>query len=157
MKATAIANSNIALVKYWGKRNTNLILPHNSSVSMTLDSLSTKTTVDFDGSFRTNKVTINGSKVKGQELSRVSNHLNLIQSSLPKKMFAKVASESNFPKAAGLATSASGFAALTYAGTQALNQNLSLKELSILAISFSRSFLFNSLISVRVSPLSDCL
>ena len=48
MKATAVANSNIALVKYWGKRNSELILPYNSSVSMTLDSLNTKTTVEFD-------------------------------------------------------------------------------------------------------------
>jgi diphosphomevalonate decarboxylase len=68
MKATAIANSNIALVKYWGKRDTNLILPHNSSISMTLDSLNTKTTVEFDDSFRKNEVTINDSEVKGQEL-----------------------------------------------------------------------------------------
>ncbi|MHA1542297.1 MAG: diphosphomevalonate decarboxylase [Candidatus Hodarchaeales archaeon] len=133
VKATAIANSNIALVKYWGKRDTNLILPHNSSVSMTLDSLNTKTTVEFDSSFRKNEVAINDSKVEGQELRRVSNHLNLLQYSLPEKMFAKVASVSNFPKAAGLASSASGFAALTYAGTKALNQNLSKKELSIFA------------------------
>ncbi len=133
MKATAIANSNIALVKYWGKRDTNLILPYNSSISMTLDSLNTKTTVEFNDSFRKNEVTINEIKVKGQELKRVTNHLNLLQYLLPKKMFANVASESNFPKAAGLASSASGFAALTCAGTKALNQTLSKKELSILA------------------------
>jgi diphosphomevalonate decarboxylase len=133
MKATAIANSNIALVKYWGKRDSNLILPHNSSISMTLDSLNTKTTVEFNNSFRKNEVIINGKNVKGQEFQRVSNHLNLLKLSSPNKEFAKVISESNFPKAAGLASSASGFAALTHAGTKALNQTLSSKELSILA------------------------
>ncbi len=133
MKATAIANSNIALVKYWGKRDSNLILPHNSSISMTLDSLNTKTTVEFDNSFRKNEVIINGKNVKGQEFQRVSDHLNLLKLSSPDKMFAKVVSENNFPKAAGLASSASGFAALTHAGIKALNQSLSLKELSILA------------------------
>ncbi|MHA1207320.1 MAG: diphosphomevalonate decarboxylase [Candidatus Hodarchaeales archaeon] len=133
MKATAIANSNIALVKYWGKRDFNLILPHNSSISMTLDSLNTKTTVEFNNSFRKNEVIINGKNVKGQEFQRVSDHLNLLKLSSPNKEFAKVVSESNFPKAAGLASSASGFAALTHAGIKALNQNLSSKELSILA------------------------
>jgi len=133
MKATSIANSNIALVKYWGKRDSNLILPHNSSVSMTLDSLNTTTTVEFSNSLRKNEVVIDGKEVKGQEFQRVSNHLNLLQLSYSKKKFAKVVSENNFPKAAGLASSASGFAALTHAGTHALNQILSSKELSILA------------------------
>ena len=133
MKASAVANSNIALVKYWGKRDSKLILPYNSSVSMTLDSLNTKTTVEFRESFREYEVVINKNKVKGEEHDRVANHLNLLQSSLPTKMFAKVESESNFPKAAGLASSASGFAALTYAGTKALKQTLSKTDLSILA------------------------
>ena len=47
MKATAVANANIALVKYWGKRNSELNLPKNGSISMTCDGLWTKTTVDF--------------------------------------------------------------------------------------------------------------
>ena len=51
MKATAIAHSNIALVKYWGKRDEKLILPHNSSISMTLDKLFTTTTLEFCGPF----------------------------------------------------------------------------------------------------------
>ena len=133
MKATAIANSNIALVKYWGKRDTKLILPYNSSVSMTLDSLNTKTTVEFNDSFLEYEVIINDKIVENEEYQRVSNHLNLLQARTKDKLFAKVKSESNFPKAAGLASSASGFAALTYAGTKALKKNLSLNDLSILA------------------------
>ncbi|MHA2094149.1 MAG: diphosphomevalonate decarboxylase, partial [Candidatus Hodarchaeales archaeon] len=133
MKATALANSNIALVKYWGKRNTDLILPYNSSVSMTLDNLNTRTTIEFSKKISEYTLVINGKAAKGEELTRVANHLDLLQHSSPQKLFAKVMSESNFPKKAGLASSASGFAALTLAGTRALNQNLSNEELSIFA------------------------
>jgi diphosphomevalonate decarboxylase len=160
MKATAIANSNIALVKYWGKRDSNLILPHNSSVSMTLNSLNTRTTVDFSSSYRRNEVIINGKNVNGPEFQRVENHLKLLQLNSPDKMFAKVVSESNFPKAAGLASSASGFAALTHAGIHALNQTLSPKDLSILARqgsgSASRS-IFGGFVEWRKGSRSDGL
>ncbi|PWI46999.1 diphosphomevalonate decarboxylase [Candidatus Heimdallarchaeota archaeon B3_Heim] len=133
MKTTAIANSNIALVKYWGKRNSDLILPYNSSVSMTLNNLNTKTTVEFNKTLSEYEVTINRKVVKGEELARVANHLELLQKSSPHKIFAKVMSESNFPKKAGLASSASGFAALTLTGTKALGQDFTVKDLSILA------------------------
>ncbi len=133
MKATAIANSNIALVKYWGKRDPNLILPHNSSISMTLDNLHTTTTVEFNESFENHQVTINGKNAHGEEYRRIEEHLALLQRVSKKKVFAKIVSENNFPKKAGLASSASGFAALTLAGTTALGQKLNSKELSILA------------------------
>jgi diphosphomevalonate decarboxylase len=133
VKATAIANSNIALVKYWGKRNTDLILPHNSSVSMTLDSLFTTTTVEFSDSYQDHQLVINGQNVKGEEYDRVVDHLDLIQRELPKQSYARIISKSNFPKKAGLASSASGFAALTSAVAKALNLDFSLEELSILA------------------------
>lgn len=51
MKATAIAHTNIALIKYWGKRDNVLILPANSSLSMTLDQFYTETTVEWSDSF----------------------------------------------------------------------------------------------------------
>ena len=125
MKATAIANSNIALVKYWGKRNTDLILPYNSSVSMTLNNLNTRTTIEFSNKFSEYSLIINGKVAKGEELARVANHLDLLQQTSPHKVCAKIMSESNFPKKAGLASSASGFAALTLASTRALGQDLS--------------------------------
>ena len=52
MKASAIANANTSLVKYWGKRNKELILPQNSSISMTLDGLYAHTTVEFDKKYK---------------------------------------------------------------------------------------------------------
>lgn len=133
MKKTAIANSNIALVKYWGKRNDELILPYNSSISMTLDKLYTITTVEFSEKYDSFQVIINDKEVTSEEYYRVINHLKLIRQQTNISGSAKVVSTSNFPKKAGLASSASGFAALTLAGSESLGLTLSDKELSILA------------------------
>ncbi|MCH7902334.1 diphosphomevalonate decarboxylase [archaeon] len=133
MKATAKANSNIALVKYWGKRDEKLILPQNSSISMTLDKLHTITTVEFNGKLKKDELKIDGKKVNENETQRVQNHLDLIRKKLGERTFAKVESKNNFPKSAGLASSASGFAALTVAATKALDLHLDKRELSILA------------------------
>ncbi len=133
MKVTAIANSNIALVKYWGKRNSELILPYNTSISMTLDKLFTTTTVDFSEKYDKFHVVINNESVKGEEYDRVVTHLELLKNLANKSGFAKIKSIINFPKKAGLASSASGFAALTLAASKALELSLNDKELSILA------------------------
>ncbi|MAG18185.1 MAG: diphosphomevalonate decarboxylase [Candidatus Diapherotrites archaeon] len=133
MKATAIANSNIALVKYWGKRNEEIILPQNSSISMTLDSLHTTTTVEFSKKLKEDSLIIDGKKVPENETEKVSKHLGLVRKLSGKELFAKVESENNFPKAAGLASSASGFAALSLAATKAFDLHLDKKELSVLA------------------------
>ncbi len=144
MKATAKANSNIALVKYWGKRNEELILPHNSSISMTLDKLYTITTVEFSGKLKQDEAKIDGKKTSEEELGKISKHLDLVRKLAGERMYAKVESQNNFPKAAGLASSASGFAALTLAATKALDMHLDRHDLSILARqgsgSASRSF-----------------
>lgn len=133
MKATCIANSNIALVKYWGKRNEKLILPCNSSISVTLDGLETTTTVEFGEKYKKDEFFFNGKKTEDKQGQKVSNHLALARKTLGKKLFARVQSQSNFPVAAGLASSASGFASLTVAAVNALGSKLSQKELSILA------------------------
>lgn len=133
MKATAIANTNIALVKYWGKRNEKLILPNNSSISVTLDGLFTKTTVEFNESFSKDELWLGGKKMQGEEAKKAFEHLTLIRKSFRKKSFARVFSENNFPTSAGLASSASGFAALTASATKALGLELKPKELSVIA------------------------
>lgn len=134
MKATAIANVNIALIKYWGKRDRKLILPNNSSISMTLDGLKTVTTVEFDNVYDKDIFILDNKEFKkGAEFEKIIRHLDLIREISGTRKRAKVVSENNFPTAAGLASSASGFAALSLAGTRATGINLSLKELSILA------------------------
>jgi len=132
MKVTAIANANIALVKYWGKRDKKNMLPNNGSISMTLDKLNTTTTVEFG--YEKDSIIFNGTVLtEGKELEQVVAHLDLIRELSGKKDKAKVVSNNNFPTAAGLASSASGFAALSLAGSKATGLNLDKKELSILS------------------------
>lgn len=150
MKATAIANTNIALVKYWGKRNKDLILPYNGSISMTLDGLFTTTTVEFSDKYEKDIIIINDQELKLAETSShlaprsvspssakdekdILGHLERIRKMARLKEKAKVVSQSNFPVAAGLASSASGLAALTLAAVKAAGLDLEPKELSILA------------------------
>lgn len=134
MKATGIANTNIALIKYWGNRNHQLSLPYNSSISMTLDGMHTVTSVEFSKSFK-NEVIINGIQAKSEEQQRVIDHITLIKKKLNIDVLlnAKVVSNNNFPKRAGIASSASAFAALTIAAVKALEKELTSQELSILA------------------------
>ena len=138
MKATATANANIALVKYWGKRSADPILPQNGSISMTCDGMTTKTTVEFSEKYKEHSIVINDEEFRKDEKD-IHGHIDRICRMTGIKQHAKVISESNFPVAAGLASSASGFAALTMAACSAAGLNLSPKELSILTRSGSGS------------------
>lgn len=137
-KITVQASSDVALVKYWGKKDKVLRLPANGSISMILDSLHSTTTVEFLSNLSRDEVIIGGEVEEG-EASRVVKHLDRIrdlaksQNLIKTDIFAKVVSENNFPKSTGLSSSGSGFAALTLAACQAIGLNLSEKELSILA------------------------
>jgi len=133
MKATAKAPANIAFIKYWGKRNESLRIPMNSSISMNLSEVFTTTSVEFSKEYIDDALVINGNTVDGKEKERVSEFLDRIRKISKVKLNAKVVSKNNFPKGTGMASSASGFAALTLATTKALGLNLSEKELSILA------------------------
>lgn len=132
MKATATANANIALVKYWGKRDSKLILPQNSSISMTCEGLETRTTVEFSERYDKDTVLINDEELVKDERD-ILGHIERIRNMAGISEKAKIVSESNFPVAAGLASSASGFAALTLAATAAAGLNLEEKELTILS------------------------
>lgn len=112
--ATARAHPNIALVKYWGKRDEALILPHQSSLSVTLAPLEVRTTVEFGSA--ADQVDLNGSRAKGRELERVLALVNAVREGVPGGLGpVKVTSQGNFPMSAGLASSAAGFAALAVA------------------------------------------
>jgi diphosphomevalonate decarboxylase len=132
MKATAIAPSNIALIKYWGKRNEKLRIPSNSNISMNLSNFYTITTVEFSSQYRKDNVIINNTSNE-KEVNKVIKHLNRIRKIAHLNQKAKVVSQNNFPTASGIASSASGFAALTVASAKAAGLTLSEKELSILA------------------------
>lgn len=132
MKATAVAPSNIAFIKYWGKKDEILRLPENGSISMNLSNLTTATTVEFNKSFKEDEIIINNQKEEIAE-SRTIKHLDRIRKIANINYKAKVVTNNNFPTGTGLSSSASGFAALTVAGAKAAGLNLSKKELSILA------------------------
>lgn len=131
-KTTVKASSDVALVKYWGKKDEVLRLPENGSLSLILDGLDTVTTVEFDPKLKKDEVVIQGESEEG-EAGRVSKHLERIRKLAGKEVFAKVMSQNTFPKGTGLSSSGSGFAALSIAASRAIGLNLNEKELSILA------------------------
>lgn len=130
MRASAIAQPNIALVKYWGKRDTMRNLPAVGSISITLSDLHTKMSVAFDSGLPADRLVVNGADNQAM-LSRVSRCLDSIAG--PKRDFADIATESNFPIAAGLASSASAFAALVVAADMAGGQQNTQAQLASLA------------------------
>ena len=131
--ATAIASPNIAFIKYWGNRDHALRLPANSSLSMTLANLQTETTVIFDDRLESDQIEIDGNPATEKAASRVTLHLDLIRTLSGNPAFASIRSQSNFPSGAGIASSASAFAALTAAASAASGLELNKKQLSILA------------------------
>jgi len=133
MKAAAIAHPNIAFIKYWGIRDEERKLPSNDSISMNIGCLSTRTSVAYDPQLTSDTLTLNGERVEGEPLSRVSIFLDRIRKMAGANLYAHIDSENNFPIGAGIASSASAFAALALAGTAALGLNLSEEALSRLA------------------------
>jgi len=126
-KATAIAYANIALVKYWGKRDEALVLPEAGSLSVALDRLQTTTTVELGGA--RDELLLDGRPASPRELQRARALLDAAGISSP----ARIDSRNDFPTSAGLASSASGFAALAVAACAAAGQRRSAAELSALA------------------------
>lgn len=118
LTATARAHPNIALVKYWGKRDADRILPHQSSLSVTLAPLEVVTTVRFGAP--EDMVTLHGAPARGKERVRVLSLLERVRAETERPLGpVQVESRGNFPMAAGLASSAAGFAALALAGRAA--------------------------------------
>src|SRR5947209_19790185 len=79
MKATCIAHSNIALIKYWGNRDDALRLPMTASISFALDQAFTTTTVEFDAAFGTDQIELEGTQATGPSAARISRHLDLLR------------------------------------------------------------------------------
>ncbi|MCY4147021.1 MAG: diphosphomevalonate decarboxylase [Chloroflexi bacterium] len=131
--ASARAQPNIAIVKYWGNRDHRLRLPANSSLSMNLADLHTTTTVRWSADLLDDRLTINGKSPTVAALQRVQTHLDSLRRRLGTKRRAQVDSRNNFPMGAGIASSASAFAALTMAAVAALRQDMSQRELTTLA------------------------
>jgi diphosphomevalonate decarboxylase len=133
LRAVAEARTNIALVKYWGKRDSKLNLPAVGSLSLTLEGLSTRTEVRFDEGLASDSLMLNGEPQTGEPLVRIAKLLDLVRQEAGLTTHAAVVSSNNFPTAAGLASSASAFAALSLAATRAAGLSPDDRRLSILA------------------------
>ena len=121
MKKTARAHTNIALIKYWGKSNQALKTPLMSSLSMTLDAFYTDTTFEHDSSLTEDTFILNGQKQTPEESKLGFNDHFTIKST------------NHVPTSAGLASSASAFAALATSFAASYGLDLSRRELSKLA------------------------
>lgn len=131
--ATARAPANVALVKYFGKRDVDLNLPAAGSLSLTLAPLETMTEVQTDPSLLADEIFMDGEIADPSFSRRVSGFLDLVREMAGTGIYARVRTENNFPTAAGLASSASGFAALAVAGAGAYDLSLDEQHLSALA------------------------
>lgn len=157
MQATVRARSNIALIKYWGKANAELNTPAVGSISITLDRLWTETTVRFAADLASDRLVLDG-KERSDQLRRVSACLDLLRARAGVATRAEVISSNNFPTGAGLASSASGFAALVGAADQALELGLAPRELSVLARRGSGSAarsIFGGFVEMHKGELAD--
>lgn len=131
-KGLAFAPTNIALCKYWGKRNSELNLPITSSLSVALPDKGALTTLSLSDD-NTDRIMLNGVKLAVDKpfVTRTSQFLDLFR--LDKKWFLDIDIKMNIPVAAGLASSACGFASLVSALNDLFNWNLAKRELSILS------------------------
>jgi diphosphomevalonate decarboxylase len=135
LPVTARSNVNVALVKYWGKRDPALNLPATGSISLTLAGLSVDAQVGFDasGDLAADEVTIDDEPARGTERDRLVQFLDLVRAAAGGGGAARVATRSHVPRGAGLASSAAAFAALALAGSRAAGLQLDPPALSALA------------------------
>lgn len=133
LKITARAHPNLALVKYWGNVDDGLNIPANSSISINLDGATTTTSVVFSAGQERDGVTIDGQAAAPEAHDRVVHHLDRVRRLAGINHRAVVESHNDFPASAGIASSASAFAALSVAASKAAGLNLDERQLSILA------------------------
>jgi diphosphomevalonate decarboxylase len=154
MRATAVAHPNIALIKYWGKSDIERNIPAVGSLSITLDGLTTTTAVSFNSDLEEDEFLLGGQAIP--EMSgRVSRCLDLVRERVGAQTRAMVESNNDFPTAAGLASSASGFAALVTAADAAMGVNIPQNELADMARRSSGSAarsLFGGFVELRLTP-----
>ena len=132
-KITVQACANIALIKYWGKRDEDLFLPTKSSLSISLPNLQTTTSIQDNTANNCDDIIINNKSVSSSVYSKTISFLDKFRKLYNIKNYFKINTQNNFATAAGLASSSSGLAALSLALDKFCKLNLSKQELSILA------------------------
>jgi diphosphomevalonate decarboxylase len=137
--ATVRSHANIALAKYWGKADAARNLPAVPSLSLTLAGMRTTTEVSFSAELAADELWLAGQPQPGKPLERASKLLGQVRTLAGVSTFARVRSHNDFPTASGLASSASGFAALALAAVTALGLELPLERVTALARAASAS------------------
>jgi diphosphomevalonate decarboxylase len=153
--AFAIAHPNIALSKYWGKRDGGGNYPAVPSLSVTLAGLATRTRVTFDGALADDEFALDGRPATALARGRVVELLDRVRSASGEARRARVESSNDFPTASGLASSASGFAALALAAARAAGLGWDAATLSDLARRSSASAarsLFGGFVELPAGP-----
>jgi diphosphomevalonate decarboxylase len=148
------AHPNIALAKYWGKTEGDENAPAVPSLSVTLAGMTTETTLTLDPSLSRDEIVLNDVAAEGLAASRVVKLLDRVRALTGVTTFARVSSRNDFPTAAGLASSASGFAALALAATRAMGSSYGLGEISDLARRASETVRFSRRRRSRLPPTS---
>ncbi len=128
--------ANLAFIKYWGRRDDELILPLNTSISMNLSNCYTVTQLEAREDLKEDEIWVKfygeeKRRLKGKQLERVVRQIERLRQKYGFEFKVKMESENNFPADAGIASSASGFSALTLAMIRLMGVVLSEKELSI--------------------------
>jgi diphosphomevalonate decarboxylase len=138
-RAIVRAHANIALAKYWGKADVARNLPAVPSLSLTLENMRTTTEVSFSPELTADELWLGGAAQQGKPLARASRLLSEVRALAGVQTFARVRSHNDFPTASGLASSASGFAALALSAVRALSLPLPVAGVSALARAASAS------------------
>ncbi|KAL6125502.1 hypothetical protein ACLB2K_073559 [Fragaria x ananassa] len=172
LMVTAQTPTNIAVIKYWGKRDESLILPVNDSISVTLDPdhLCTTTTVSVSPSFSQDRMWLNGDEISlsGGRFQRCLREIRSRACDVHdeskgihitkrdwEKLHVHIASYNNFPTAAGLASSAAGFACLVFALGRLMNVKEDQSQLSAIA-RFSKLVVYAVFVGVTQGSGSAC-
>jgi len=132
-EAVAVAHPNVALSKYWGKREGEGNFPAVPSLSVTLDGLITRTRVRFHATLGEDRVVLGGEEAGAAARARVVDLLERVRQAAGERRRAEVVSRNDFPTASGLASSASGFAALALAAVRAAGLDWDAARVSDLA------------------------
>lgn len=133
LEAVAVAHPNIALSKYWGKREGEGNFPAVPSLSVTLQGLTTRTRVRWRRDVAGHRLVLGGRAAEGAESARAFALLDGVRRELGLSETADVTSDNDFPTASGLASSASGFAALALAAVRAAGGDWDAARVSDLA------------------------
>jgi diphosphomevalonate decarboxylase len=156
-KARARAGANFALVKYWGKADARLNVPAVGSISITLDALYTDTEVELAPELAADELVLDGVR-RDADVAKITACVDLLRRAAGVDTRVRVTSRNNFPTGAGLASSASGFAALVRAAEAALGLDLSPRERSIFARQGSGSAarsIFGGFVEMHAGSLPD--